>query len=376
MILYVIAASQDFSRANHRGLWESLSRMKDTDVVVANIPADNVVSRIKGHYERIQDAKMGAQQIQQHLYVFRPFLTIRPEVAPRGMYKKLAVQFWQGVERACGDLNRYAEIRVVFYNAVWAGILAGSRPHMKLGYYLFDEVRQNGSDNSINQKRYKEDVQACQIADCIFAMSQRLVDVRQEYAGKTIVLGNGADPYTGLQMKRKDKSVAFVGNFRDWIDMELFTGLVEKRKDIDFHIVGPVEDNMKAAFNQLLNRHTNVFYDGQVEKNIVATMYTMFSMIIIPYKQNDFIRATRPIKIVESVLAGTPVITIPVDGYQERSFIRFASSMETFSQQIDYLLAHPIDPQSAEYIDFVQHNTWAQKAHLINSVFEGVTKEV
>ena len=58
---YLIFASQDYDKANHKGLWDRLANELENDVVVVNIPADKIVSRVKGHFDRIADAKAGAK---------------------------------------------------------------------------------------------------------------------------------------------------------------------------------------------------------------------------------------------------------------------------------------------------------------------------
>ena len=205
-------------------------------------------------------------------------------------------------------------------------------------------------------------------------MSRLLAESRAEYNDNIITIGNGAlkPDIDSIPVRKFERSLAFVGNFRDWIDQELLTGLIQLRKDILFVFVGTVEDNMREYLDNLLNCNMNVLWFGKVKKEKMSELYSMFDGIMIPYKNNEFIKATRPIKIVESVLAGTPVITIPMNGYEESLFIRFADSIDSFSKQIDYLLEHPIDKTSAEYCDFVHNNTWDCKAEIIIEAFEKV----
>lgn len=64
-------------------------------------------------------------------------------------------------------------------------------------------------------------------------------------------------------------------------------------------------------------------------------------------------------------MAGTPVVTMPMDGYDECEYIRFANNIDEFSDQIDYIINHPIDRDSPLYKDFVRENTWREKASVI-----------
>ena len=75
-------------------------------------------------------------------------------------------------------------------------------------------------------------------------------------------------------------------------------------------------------------------------------------------------------------MAGTPVVTIPMNGYKENSFIRFADSVEAFSRQINYLLDNPIDQDSDEYKEFVKTNTWDYKAEIIIKEFDRIGEKI
>ena len=199
-----------------------------------------------------------------------------------------------------------------------------------------------------------------------------LADSRAEYNSNIKVVGNGAllpDTFEKPDVSFP-KSIAFIGNLRDWFDEELFEKLVAKRQDITFVFVGSVEDNMKQFLKGLLDKYLNVVYFGKVKKENMPTVYRMFSGVIIPYRKNPFIQATRPIKIVESVMSGTPVVTIPVDGYQEGQFIRFANTVEEFSERIDWIINNPISYDSEDYQKFATANSWVNIAQIIINSFD------
>lgn len=367
----LIIASQDFVSANHKPLWKLFSQMDGYDVVVANIPADQVVSRLKGKSYRIAEAQKGPEIINEHLVVFRPLLTVRAEIAPSFTYSLIAKQMWNSIKKFRPTIMK-EHVDLLVYNALWVPILKGTHPDLNIGYYLFDEVRNNGADNTIDKKRYYFDEIACKQSNVIFTMTKMLADSRAEYNSNIKVVGNGAllpDTFEKPDVSFP-KSIAFIGNLRDWFDEELFEKLVAKRRDITFVFVGSVEDNMKQFLKGLLDKYLNVVYFGKVKKEKMPTVYRMFSGVIIPYRKNPFIQATRPIKIVESVMSGTPVVTIPVDGYQEGQFIRFANTVEEFSERIDWIINNPISYDSEDYQKFATANSWVNIAQIIINSFD------
>lgn len=371
--IYVIIASQEYDTANHQGLWKNIAKMAEGDVVVVNIPADYVLSVLKNKRFRIDESRKPAREIDG-LKVVRPLLTFRPELLPGRCVKMLSTQFWASVRKAVPEVKD-CQINLIVYNAFWVRLLKGSHPNMKIGYFLFDEVRSEGETNKMNKRRYKDDDFACENCDIIFTMTQSLAVSRESYNKKTIVVGNGATfngiPESPIHIK---KSIAFIGNFRDWIDKSLLESLVSSMSDSMFFFVGPVESNMRFFLDYLLNKYTNTVYKGKVSKDRMCEIYPMFDVVIVPYLQNDFTKATRPIKIVESVMAGTPVVTIPMNGYAQTEFIRIADTYESFEKEIRYLMRHPIDKSSDQYRSFCKNNSWKEKAKLIISSFNETKK--
>lgn len=369
--VYIIIASQDFQSANHRNLWIDLAEQSGCHVYVANIVADYVTSTLRHKQYRIKEAKSGPVNINEHLTVFRPLVVARPEVLPDGWFPMVRSGFWKSMKQIDPKIFD-KQVNLIVYNAYWVQILEGSHPDMKIAYYLFDEVRYNAKDNSLNKIRFRYDEYACRHADVVYTMTKVLAKSRAEYNNNVHVMGNGSilPAVNDIPLFRFPRSVAFIGNFRDWIDEALLESIIESKPDVLFVFAGPVEANMKVYFNYLLDNYDNTIYFGQVSKDRMTVLYRMFNMVIIPYHLNPFIQATRPIKIVESVLAGTPVVTIPMDGYDECEFIRFASDRKTFCNQIDFLLEHPIDQTSDSYVSFCNDNIWSSISKRIINTFE------
>lgn len=368
---FIILASQEFQSANHRNLWIEIARQSSSHVYVANIMADYVTSVIRQKYNRLQEAKTAPKSINDHLTLFRPLVIVRPEILPDCMFPIVRNGFWNSMKRVDPDImNKY--VNLIVYNAYWVKILKGSHPCMKIGYYLFDEVRLNGKDGSINKTRYRHDEYACIHSDVVYTMTKVLAESRAEYNNKIYVMGNGSILPSDADVPRYSflRSVAFIGNFRDWVDEVLLENIVRLRPNFLFAFAGPVEVNMRDFLAKLLDKYNNTIYMGKVSKDRMTQLYRMFDVVIIPYKINQFIQASRPIKIVESILSGVPVVTIPMDGYDECEFIRFASNEDEFVKQIDYLFEHPINKESQEYLTFCFNNTWQQIAQRIIKTFE------
>lgn len=372
--IYVVAASQEYDVANHQGFWQSLAKKSNNIVVVVNIPADYLITILRGKRERIADAKRPAKTITNNLYVVRPLMYIRPELCTKFGRQILAKQFWKAVEKAVPDFEKCI-VNLIVYNAFWVKILKGSHPHLRIGYYLFDEVRSEGNSNKRNKRRYKDDDYACSNCNLLFTMTQVLADSRLSYCKPTLVIGNGSTVQNpSCSQLKLPNSIAFIGNIRNWIDKSLLEGIIQRMPDCLFSFIGPVEADMRPYLNDLLNHYSNTMYKGIVSKDRISDTYRLFDVVIIPYLQNEFIKATRPIKIVESIMSGTPVVTIPMNGYNQSEFIRFGTSVDSFEKEIRFLIKHPIDKNSQQYRSFVENNSWDKKAETVIDAFHSIGK--
>lgn len=375
-IVNIIVADQEYDAANHKFLWHEISEQSGYLTIVVNIPADIVLSIIRKKTYRIAEAWKGDRLIKKNLYIQRPFYTIRQELFPRSVVASKAFKkhtqrfFWKQIKRIVPNIEE-KKINLLCYSAMWVDLLYASMPNMKIVYYLYDEVRKS-EDGTVDERRTFFDIEACRKSDYILAMSKKLLNCRLEYQEKVFVIGNGASQKIFDKAKmtehRITKSFGVVGNIRDWINKELLIELVKKRRDILFVFAGNIESNMYPFMQQVL-KEDNTLYLGKFTKEKIPWIYSLLEGVMVPYLANEFIRATRPIKIVESVFAGVPVITVPMEGYLPASFIRMAEDVESFSKEIDYIIDNPIDLQSEEYLSFIHDNSWEIKAEKINSIF-------
>ena len=372
--LNIIIVNQEYESANHKFLWQELSKKLNGETLIMNIPADQLITRfILKKKSRIKESKINKVKINNNLFLARPMFFIRPEILPRFFNKFIAKKFFEIVEQRIGETLSNYKINIITYYGKWIDILNSDKKFNKnFSYYIMDEVHLTAHTNSLNTKSILYDNLGCEMSNQIFTMSSSISEKRNKYADKMLVIGNGSSyPPSDKEKKiRNQKNVGFIGNFRNWIDVELFKNILKSNKHLNFGIAGPIENNMKEILEDMLIENSNLKYHGIISKEKVFKIYEDFDVIIVPYIQNDFMFSTRPIKIVESIFSGTPVVTIPMSGYEESSFIKFAKNIEEFNYYIDFLINSPIDKNEKEYMDFIKENSWESKAEMISNFIE------
>lgn len=366
----VIIVPQEYNQANHIELWQEMGSQSNNITIVVNIGADLFVSVIKKRFFRIKEAMQAPRLLKNNLILLRPLYILRPEVS-NNIINWLNIRLLKrSLKKIVPNIEEY-QINLLHYGGIWSSLLDKLHPNINSYYYIMDEVRNDAHNNQMNAKRIMYDEIACKNGKFLYLMSSKLTDNREEYLHKLKVVGNGATQKEyDMDIKPIQNSVGIIGNIRDWIDCDLLEGLIQSRQDIKFGFVGNIENNMQSYMEHLTSMYNNVEYYGKVNKSEIHNWYRKFNAIIVPYKQNEFMKATRPIKIVESIFASTPVVTIPVAGYNECAFIKFAKSIDEFSSKLDIVINNKIDIESKEYKNFIKFNSWSYKAEEILSEFE------
>lgn len=369
--LNLVFVPQEYSVANHQGLWEALAQESGDVTVVVNIGADLCVSVVKRRFYRILEAFRSPVKMEGSCILVRPLYLVRPEVAGT-LVNRLNMLTLKKLLTSVVPDHDSRDVRALFYGGDWSWLVARVFPEATLFYFVLDEVTRTASTDNWSPKRAAQDFEGCRRSDRVLLMSSALAAARVEFREKLVVVGNGAapPPCETSHAVRDHNTVGVIGNLRDWIDEDLLEDLVKLRADLQFVLVGNVEENMRDFVERLGRENLNVRLVGAVPKSQVWDWYRSFGAVIVPYKQNHFVSATRPIKIVEAVLSGTPVVTVPVDGYRPSEYVLFATTPEEFSSALDLIPRTGIDMGSVEFGRFAAENSWQSVARKILLEFE------
>lgn len=366
--LWIVFSSQEFDSANHIHFWKELSKKIEgfADLLIINILADQLITRIKGKTYRINEHKEGLKNIERNLFLYRPLTLVRPEILPKRLQAFSMRTIRRQLKNAIQNFDERPKV-TLYYDCKWNKSLHLLDEEMTRVYYIYDEVYLNASTGKEIRGMRQEDYESCVDADLILTMTKDIAQRRDHFKDKIIVFGNGSlyEEKPIYKQDYKNNTIGFVGNFRDWIDFDLLVSLIEKRNDCFFYFAGPIQENVSDKFNEIINGFTNTAYLGNLPKNKVSYIYQMLDIVIVPYKDNEHIKSTRPIKIVESLFNHTPVITIPMNGYKQNQYIRIANSATDFSRQIDFLMGNKPDFENDEFLEFIRENKWDSKAEML-----------
>jgi teichuronic acid biosynthesis glycosyltransferase TuaH len=293
----------------------------------------------------------------------------------RRALRRLGIQPFAVVATYPGDLLGYwgGNVVKVFYGTddyVAGAELMGLSAH----YQLRQEIRMVGQ------------------ADVVAAVSPQLAERWAGFGASPVVIPNGCWPIkvgeaAGALPELKDLPspvVGLIGQLSDRIDLSVLNAIADA--GFSLLIVGPLDPRWERhRFKELVSR-PNVNYTGPVPAEAVPSYLAAIDIGITPYRDTPFNRASFPLKTLEYLGAGVPVVStdIPAARWLRADLTRppqarwadrimlLASTSADFVNAIRRIAAGDSpskDPTRArQCIAFATRHTWERRANSFASV--------
>lgn len=183
------------------------------------------------------------------------------------------------------------------------------------------------------------------------------VDHGVDYRRFAAARDNPAEPadMAGIPRPR----VGYVGSLDPiTIDQELVSGLAAAMPDASFVFVGP--STLGKAWRGLPNVHSL----GQKDYGAVPAYMAACDALIMPWRDNEWIRSCNPVKLKEYLAVGRPVVSTyfpELDRY--RGLVGVAKGVEGFSAALRERLLDP--PRGPCPKELMAGESWESKAGLV-----------
>ncbi len=149
--------------------------------------------------------------------------------------------------------------------------------------------------------------------------------------------------------------IGFHGSIADWIDLPLLFSLAERRSDLSFVLIGPCAYHSTVFSSAGI---ANVHYFPPVNQQEIPSWIAGFDAEFTPFKINTITHGVRPLKVLESLSMGKPVISTPIASIQDWPGVYFGDTVESLSQAIDKVLTLPRNTVQSPLLDFVRGESW------------------
>jgi UDP-galactopyranose mutase len=369
--LFIFYLVQEWANCNRREMiLEMAKALPEADFVCINRPADLIVSPLinRGRISGVLNRQKRVCAVAENVTLLRPIYLAHEQLA-RGWLSwsnmwLLEIQLAPWIK----NRDRYERIFQWVYEPFFSP-LTRFLPNSHLIYELFDEIALTPWD-SLEPLISKSEPVVLERADLILALTQRIADRRRKYSSKLVVIGNGLDfnLFSKAVMVQErpvelrgipGPIIGISGNIRNWIDFNLLHQVMAARPDWSFVLVGPVEKNVIPKLKSLPQQ--NLYLLGKKQHEDLYKYMAYIDVGIIPYLQSEFIRCSRPLKMLEFLAAGVPVVTVPVDVgslNEIEGAISFACTPAEFVEKIQTLIEAGKLTNRETCQAFARQNSW------------------
>lgn len=164
-------------------------------------------------------------------------------------------------------------------------------------------------------------IQSARAADNVFAVTQGLASELSSESGVPVeVLPNAVDVErvkaifnnTSRAVRSLNgRTAVYVGGWNERVDMGLFERIVVEQSDWNFVIIGGGTEAVPALARD------NVSFLGDLDYDSAMRVMSSASVGMLPFRDNDYTRASSFLKVFDYLAAGLAVIATPFEATQQ-----------------------------------------------------------
>jgi teichuronic acid biosynthesis glycosyltransferase TuaH len=199
--------------------------------------------------------------------------------------------------------------------------------------------------------------QALSRADVTVAVSSDLARRWADLGARPVVIPNGCWPLAGRARRPQAKQVdlpspvvGLIGRLSDRIDLTALESIADSGRSL--LLMGPLDPRWEPPRFRALTSKPSVRYVGPVPSAEVPAYLAAIDVGITPYRDTDFNRASFPLKTLEYLSAGLPVVTSSLPAMR---WLRADLEKAETAEMADRILVVADDSQG--YVDAIQTMT-------------------
>ncbi len=247
-------------------------------------------------------------------------------------------------------------------------------------YYIVDDTCEFDYFQKQKEVIFREENETIRRADLVIATSQPLLDRVKSLNRNVHLLSHGVDlevflgndEFTIPQdlMPISKPTVGFVGIISAWVNLELVFEIAALVPGVSFVMVGPVSNSYQRP-----KGIDNVYFLGPKDKKFISSYCVNFDIGIIPFKENKLVKSVNPLKLLEYLAAGLPVISTPMSAMRglEDLDVYLESKAEGFKNRIRNILNNKIKTKNIQKrVQFARNNSWEFKVKTLVDIIDSI----
>jgi len=168
----------------------------------------------------------------------------------------------------------------------------------------------------------------------------------------------------------KKPIIGFFGLISEWVDLKIIDSLAKDYPDCSIVILGDASVDISS-----LRMHTNVHLLGKVPYDELPSYASRFDVGIIPFKINELTAAVNPLKLLEYLALGLPVVTTPMHEVEKfKDYIYIANDLNEFTKMVDKAIKNDTEKMKEERKKIIKNYSWEVIAEGIGKIILEVEK--
>ena len=142
--------------------------------------------------------------------------------------------------------------------------------------------------------------------------------------------------------------IGYRGAVARWLNFDLLRSVAMTEPDWSFVLVGPI-DRRVAAEVESVDSLPNVEFIGERASDEMPAYAQAFDVEAVWFVVDELTKGVTPLKVFESLAAGTPVVSTPLPACEAIPGVRTAADPAAFRDQLDAALEDATDPDWAAH---------------------------
>jgi glycosyltransferase involved in cell wall biosynthesis len=188
--------------------------------------------------------------------------------------------------------------------------------------------------------------------------------VEHELFRQALMLQSLPDDLASLPEPR----IGFVGRVNDRVDIDIIRAVAQLHPNWSLVFIGPVDDGEKC---RAIGSLPNTYFFGRVPVEKLPQYLSGMAACIIPYKITEHTRYMHPLKALEYLSAGRPVVSTRLPALRiHENYVVFANEAHEFVGALEYVLSTDTLAQQHRRSDYTRDKTWRHELGNICALVE------
>jgi len=252
-------------------------------------------------------------------------------------------------------------------------------------YTITDDYANNPFYHNRKKQIHKWDTLLMKKVDLLLASASNLADAKRDVNPNVYYTPHGVESELFAQALDSDLSipeeianipapiVGYMGRVDEPIDVSIIEAMVKTYPDWNFVFVGPVPKNKTTDSLKALDR---THFVGLKPVSELPYYMKGMSVCIIPYKFGLRTQYTHPLKALEYLASGRPVVSTPMPALQvHKDYIYFAKEPDAFARAVEQALKEDNPQKRLARSQYTQDKTWRHQVDNISLLIQQILEQ-